>query len=142
MTETLSTRTGAEEVRWDLSELYSSPDDEAIGRDLAEALDFARVFESTYKGRIRGLSPSDFAEMMERLERHYISSSKPGLCAHLLHAQDTRDHATGRLISRVREAAAERGRHMVFFSLEVAQLTDEEAARLYEDPLAPLPTRR
>ena len=135
MTQTLPT-TGAEEVRWDLSDLYSSPDDPAIERDLAEALEFAREFESTYKGRTRELSPAEFTDMMKRLERHYIASSKPGLYAHLLHAQDTRDHPAGRLVSRVREAAAERGRHMVFFSLEVAQLTDEEVARLYADPEA------
>src|SRR5204862_4314641 len=40
----------------------------------------------------------------------------------------------GRLLARVREASAERGSHMVFFALELAQLTDEEAARLYADP--------
>jgi oligoendopeptidase F len=136
MTQTLPTRTGAEEVRWDLSDLYSSPDDPAIERDLAEALDFAREFESTYRERIRELSPAEFTAMMEALERHYISSSKSGLYAHLLHTQDTRDHAAGRLISRIREAGAERGRHMVFFNLEVAQLTEEEAARLYADPRA------
>jgi oligoendopeptidase F len=134
MAQTLPTTTGAEEVRWDLSDLYSSPDDPAIERDLADALDFAREFESTYKGRIGELSPFDFVAMMEKLERHYLSSSKSGLYAHLLHARDTRDHAAGRLISRVREAGAERGRYMVFFSLEVAKLTDEQVDRLYADP--------
>ena len=86
MTETISTRTGAEEIRWDLSELYASPDDQAIERDQAEALQFAREFEAAYRGRVRELSPAEFTEMMEKLERHYISSSKPGLYAHLLHA--------------------------------------------------------
>ncbi|HSR22996.1 MAG TPA: M3 family oligoendopeptidase, partial [Candidatus Eisenbacteria bacterium] len=56
--------------------------------------------------------------------------------AHLLHTLDTRDHAAGRLVMRDREAAAERGRHLVFFGLEVAQLTDEQCARLFADPAA------
>ncbi|MBO0683240.1 MAG: M3 family oligoendopeptidase [Candidatus Dormibacteraeota bacterium] len=126
--------TGAEEVRWDLSELYTSPNDPAIERDLAQALDFAREFESTYRGRVCELTPAEFTAMMEDLERHYVASSRSGIYAHLLHAQDTRDHGAGRLVSRIREAGAERGRHMVFFSLEVAQLNDDEAARLYADP--------
>jgi oligoendopeptidase F len=133
MVQTLN-RTGAEDVRWRLAELYSSPDDAEIERTLAEALDFAREFEQSYKGRISELAPGDFAGMMDDLGRHYVSSTKPALYAHLLHSLDTRDHAAGRLMMRNREAAAERGRHMVFFGLEVAQLTDEQCARLYADP--------
>lgn len=128
--------TGAEDVRWQLQELYSSPDDPAIETALAEALQFARSFEERYKGRIAQLSPAEFTTMMQELERHYISSAKPGLHAHLLHTLNTEDHAAGRLVMRNREAAAERGRHMVFFGLEVAHLTDEQSEKLYADPVA------
>src|SRR5260370_21046812 len=130
------TTTGAEDVRWRLDELYASPDDPAIEQTLAEALNFAQEFERTYKGRIGELSPAEFTAMMEALGEHFISSSRPGLYAHLLHSLDTRDHAAGRLVMRNREAGAERGRHLVFFGLEVAQLTDEQCARLYADPTA------
>ena len=130
----MSSLTGAEDVRWRLDELYSSPDDPEIERTLAEALNFARDFEQSYRGRIAELSPTEFTAMMEALERHYIGSAKPGLYAHLLHSLYTRDHAAGRLVARNREAAAERGVHMVFFGLEVAALTDEQCARLFADP--------
>ena len=128
------TTTGAEDVRWRLDELYRSPDDPEIERALAAALDFAKDFEQRYKGRIAELSPAEFTAMMEALERHYISSAKPGLYAHLLHSLATRDHAAGRLVARNREAAAERGVHMVFFALEVAALTDEQCEKLFADP--------
>jgi oligoendopeptidase F len=130
------TTTGAEDVRWRLEELFTSPTDPAIERTLAEALDFAKEFEQSYKGRIAELTPAEFAAMMNDLSGHFARSSRPGLYAHLLHTLDTRDHAAGRLVMRNREAAAERGRHLVFFGLEVAQLTDEQCARLYEDPAA------
>src|ERR1041385_7425272 len=135
MTQTLMT-TGAEDVRWRLEELYSSPDDPGIARRLAEALDFAREFEQTYKGRIAQLEPPEFASMMDDLGDSYIRSSRPALYASLLHTLDTRDHAAGRLVMRNREAAAERGRHLVFFDLEIAQLSDEQCARLFADPSA------
>ena len=139
MSQTILEKTGAEDVRWDLSELFSSPEDPAIERILAESLDFAKSFEERYRGRIAELEPPDFAAMMQELEANYISSTKPSLYAHLLHTQDTRDHGAGRLIARCREAGAERGKHMVFFGLEVARLTDEQCARLYADPAAALP---
>ncbi|HEY4025614.1 MAG TPA: M3 family oligoendopeptidase [Candidatus Dormibacteraeota bacterium] len=135
MVQTLNI-TGAEDVRWRLDELYSSPDDPKIEQTLAAALDFAREFEQSYKGRIAQLAPADFAGMMDDLGQHYVRSTRPALYAHLLHTLDTRDHAAGRLMMRNREAAAERGRHMVFFGLEVAHLTDEQCARLYADPSA------
>jgi len=130
----VATTTGAEDVRWRLDELYHSPDDPEIERVLTEALDFAKEFEQTYRGRIANLGPAEFAAMMGTLEGHYISSAKPGLYAHLLHSLDTRDPAAGRLVARNREAAAERGVHMVFFGLEVAALTDEQCEKLFADP--------
>ncbi|PZS24870.1 MAG: oligoendopeptidase F, partial [Pseudonocardiales bacterium] len=133
MAQSTVEKTGAEDVRWDLSEMFSSPEDPEIERLLAEALTFATGFEERYKGRIAELSPAEFVKMMEELETHYASSSKPSLYAHLLHTQDTRNHAAGRLIARSREAGAERGRHMVFFGLEVARLTDEQCAALFAD---------
>ena len=128
--------TGAEDVRWRLDELYSSPEDPEIERTLESGLAFATQFDRTYRGRIARLSPAEFAAMMESLEQHYVTSARPGLYAHLLHSLDTRDHAAGRLVARNREAAAERGVHLVFFGLEVAALTDEECERLFTDPRA------
>jgi oligoendopeptidase F len=136
MTETLAAPTGAESVRWDLSEMYASPEDPAIEAVLAEALEFAREFEQTYQGRVAQLAPPEFVEMMQSLEEHYDHIARPSLYASLLHTLKTQDHAAGKLVGRIREAGAERGKHMVFFSLELAALTDLQAERLYADPTA------
>jgi oligoendopeptidase F len=136
MTETLAAPTGAESVRWDLSEMYASPEDPAIEAVLAEGLEFAREFEQTYQGRVAQLAPPEFVEMMQSLEEHYDHIARPSLYASLLHTLKTQDHAAGKLVGRIREAGAERGKHMVFFSLELAALTDEQAERLYADPTA------
>ncbi len=136
MTETLTAPTGAESVRWDLTEMYASPEDPGIEAALAEGLDFAREFERTYQGRVAQLAPPEFVEMMKSLEEHYDRIARPGLYASLLHTLKTQDHAAGKLVGRIREAGAERGKHMVFFSLELAALGDEQAERLYADPAA------
>jgi oligoendopeptidase F len=126
--------TGAEAVRWDLSDLYSSPTDPELEATLSQSLARAEAFEAKYRGRVSGLEPSLFAAMMRELEEDEDSASKPEVYAYLLHSQDTQDPAAGRLLARVREAGAERGVHGVFFALELAETTDEQAALLYADP--------
>jgi oligoendopeptidase F len=126
--------TGAENVRWNLTDLFKSPTDPAIEATLEESLKRAQAFEARYRGRVAALPPRDFAAMMHELEDDEELAAKPDVYAYLLHSQNTEEHAAGRLLARVREAAAERGRHGVFFTLELAQITDEQAARLYADP--------
>jgi oligoendopeptidase F len=123
--------TGAETVRWDLSDLYASPTDPAVEADLARALERAKAFETTHKGTVATLDPEPFAAMMRQLEQNEEQAAKPEVYAYLLHSQNTQDPAAGRLLARVREAAAERGSHGVFFSLELAQTSDEHATKLY-----------
>jgi len=128
--------TGAEQVRWELSELYASPTDPEIEATLKAGLEDAQAFEADYKGRLATLAPGAFADMMERLEDLQDRVAKPSIYASLLHAQDTANPAHGRLLARVDEAGAERGKHLVFFQLELAELTDEQVAPLFADPRA------
>jgi len=125
---------GAETVRWDLSDLYASPTDPRLEAGLAQALERAKAFEAAYKGKVNTIDPAGFAAMMLELERNEEDAAKPEVYAYLLHSQNTQDPAAGRLLARVREAAAERGSHSVFFTLELAQTSDEQAARLYAHP--------
>src|SRR5439155_3675100 len=126
--------TGAEDVRWSLSDLFASPDDPKIEAALARDLERAKAFEATYKGKVATLAPKPFAAMMRELADYEDSSTRAEVYVYMLHSENTQDNAAGRLLARVREASAERGSHMVFFALEVAQLTDEQAAKLYADP--------
>ncbi|HXI97251.1 MAG TPA: M3 family oligoendopeptidase [Candidatus Acidoferrum sp.] len=126
--------TGAEAVRWDLSDLYASPTDPAVEADLARSLERAKAFEAKYKGKVATLEPEPFAAMMRELEQNEERAAKPEVYAYLLHSQNTQDPAAGRVLARVREAAAERGSHGVFFSLELAQTSDEQAAKIYAHP--------
>jgi len=128
--------TGAESIRWDLSDLFKSPTDPALETALKRALDRAEAFETKYKGKIKSQSAAEFATMMRELEADEEEANKPEVYAYLLHSQNTEDPAAGKVLARVREAAAERGSHMVFFTLELAQISDDQAKKLYSDPQA------
>src|SRR5713226_7286977 len=125
--------TGAESVRWDLTDLFKSPTDPAIESTLAEALKRAQAFEERYKGKVVSLPPKEFAAMMRQLEDDEELAAKPDVYAYLLHSQDTGAAAAGRLLARVREAGAERASHGVFFTLDLAQVSDQHAAQLYAE---------
>ncbi|MGH7910467.1 MAG: M3 family oligoendopeptidase, partial [Candidatus Dormibacteraceae bacterium] len=125
----------AQKVRWDLAELFASPDDPRIEESLKASLEIAQQFEKRYRGRVAALTPPEFAEMMESIAGYFKKTSLTGIYASLLHSLDAGDHAAGRLLARLQEAGAEQGRHLVFFNLELAALTDEQASRLYSDPL-------
>jgi len=136
LAEAVSTQTGAEKIRWDLSDLFASPTDPRIETALAQALERAKAFEAKYRGKVATLDPTAFAAMMAELGEDEERSVLPETYAYLLHSQNTLDPGAGRLLARVREAAAERGSHGVFFLLELAQLTDEQAELLSADPNA------
>ena len=127
-------QTGAETVRWDLSDLFASPDDPRIEQTLTREMERAKNFETKYKGKVATLEPQEFATMMRELEDYETSAAKPEVFAYMLHSENTQDHAAGRLLARVREAGAERSSQLVFFALELAQITDEHATRLFADP--------
>src|SRR5216684_2688505 len=126
--------TGAEQVRWDLTDLFQSPTDTAIEETLAEAQTRAVAFEARYKGKVASLAPKAVAAMMRELEEDEELAARPDVYAYLLHSQNTEDPAAGQLLARVREAGAERASHGVFFTLELAHISDDQAARLYADP--------
>ena len=130
MAKTLK-RTGAEDVRWDLGDLFESPNDPRFEAALARSLERALAFEAKYRGRVATLEPTEFAAMMRKLEDDEDAAARPEVYAYLLHSQNTHDPSAGRLLARAREASAERGSHGVFFTLELAQTSDEQAARLF-----------
>ena len=74
--------TGAETVRWDLSDLYASPTDPALEADLARSLERAKAFEATYKGKVTTLEPAEFTAMMRELERNEEDAAKPEVYAY------------------------------------------------------------
>ena len=100
--------TGAEDVRWDLSDLFSGPDDPRLEQTLQHELEHARAFEAKYKGKVGSLEPEAFAAMMRELADYEEAATLPEVYAYMLHSQNTQDHAAGRLLAHVREASAER----------------------------------
>ncbi|MHB0878164.1 MAG: M3 family oligoendopeptidase [Anaerolineae bacterium] len=126
--------TGAEEVAWNLADLYAGLDDAALSRDLDEADARAAKLRDGYYGRIAGMDATGLLEMLREYEAIVELSSKVGSYAHLAWAADTGDPARGALLQRVTERDSRLSQELVFVELEWAQAPDDVAMRLLGSP--------
>ena len=87
----------ADGVAWELSDLYLGPDDPQIDRDLESALQRARRFEATYRGKIEaGPTPALLLAALTELESLSEQMDRPAVYASLLHAAKTDDPSARR----------------------------------------------
>lgn len=126
----------AEGVRWDLGGLYTSPDDPRLEADLAEARRRAEVFAQTYRGRIENGQVDGTALTQALVEYEAITElqHRPAFYASLLFAADTQNQPAQQLMQHTREAATGIENLLVFFSLELIALPDEQLAQLLTIP--------
>ena len=122
--------TGAENITWDLSDLYNSIDDPALERDKEKVITLAREFAETYKGRVEKLSAEEHADALESYEEIAELAGKIGSFAHLIWSTNTEDPALGKLLQEARELGSEISQTLVFYSVEWLKVSDERANEL------------
>ncbi len=127
-------QTGAEEVAWDLSDLYHGADDPALERDVAEAEAAAAAFRERYHGAVGGLSAGELAAAVAEHERIESLFTRAGYYAHLHFATNMADATRGALVAKLDEQGAALDTQLLFFGLEWAALDDQQADALLASP--------
>jgi oligoendopeptidase F len=126
--------TGAEEVAWDLSDLYEGTDDPRIDEHVAEVERDAAAFRERYHGKIAALSASELAEAVRERERLDEVLTRAVYYAHLVFSTNMADPARGALLAKLNEKAATLEAQLLFFGLEWVAVEDDHAAAILEDP--------
>jgi oligoendopeptidase F len=126
--------TGAENVAWDLSDLYESGDDPRIEQDVEETDAAAAAFRERYYGTIAKLSAAELAEAIDERERIESIFTRAIYYAHLQFSTDMADPTRGALLARLTEKGATIDTQLLFFGLEIADLDDAAADALHADP--------
>jgi oligoendopeptidase F len=126
--------TGAEQIAWDLSDLYEGGDDPRLEEDVQEAERAAAAFRERYHGRVAELSAAELAEAIAERERIESVFTRAIYFAHLWFATDMADPPRGALIARLTEKGAALDTQLLFFGLELAALDDEVAEKLIASP--------
>ena len=119
--------TGAEEVAWDLSDLYEGGDDPRIEQDVAQTESAASDFRERYYGHVAELSAGELREAIEERERIESTFTRAIYYAHLWFSTDMNDSQRGALVARLTEKGASIDTQLLFFGLELAALEDEQA---------------
>ena len=126
--------TGAEDVAWDLSDLFAATDDPRIDEVVAEADADAAAFRERYHGKVAELDAAALSEAVSEHERIEASVVRALTYAHLFFATNMADPVRGALVARLGEKAAALETQLLFFGLEWAAAPDDVAERVLADP--------
>lgn len=131
---TLEQLTGAEDVEWDLSDLYAGPDDPKLEAEIAGAERAATAFRERYREAVAGLGAADLAAAIAEREEIESAVDRALTFAHLRFTTNMADSARGALVAKLTERAAAIETTLLFFALELAALDDGPAEALIADP--------
>ncbi|MGH3134455.1 MAG: M3 family oligoendopeptidase [Gaiellaceae bacterium] len=125
--------TGAEDMAWDLSDLYDGGDDPRLETDVQEAEEAAAAFRERYYGKVAQLDARGLREAIEERERIESIVTRALYFAHLWFSTDMAESARGALVARLTEKGAALDTQLLFFGLEIADLDDDAAEALIAD---------
>ncbi|CAN5388355.1 M3 family oligoendopeptidase [soil metagenome] len=134
-TNTETRLTGAENVIWDLSDLYPSAPATALQHDLDTIVDRTNAFRNTWTGTLAASTNEQFATMMAEFEILLEILDRMGSYAHLQWSTNTDNPASGALLQLIRETSSRAWHWLVWVSVEMCSLSDERLASLANSPL-------
>jgi oligoendopeptidase F len=127
--------TGAEDVVWDLSDLYAGVDDPAIEADITQANERAEAFAAKYHGKLTTLDAEELYEAIHEVESITEMAYKLGSFAQLQWSLDTGNPQYGALMQRIREWSSQLEQKLVFFELEWTNAPEEFAQNMMQHPV-------
>jgi oligoendopeptidase F len=134
---TTTEQPSAEELRWDLSDLFAGVDDPAWGAAVDRCLADAAAFAERYRGTIAvagGPSAAHLRGALVDYEALQDDVVRVQAFARLMHAADSRDPAVRELIARADQFATELRNRLLFLDLEWLDVAEADAQRLIADP--------
>ncbi len=125
-------KTGAENIHWDLSDLYDSIEDKELKKDREKVLEMADAFSQKYKGKLGDLEAFEFYEALQQYEAIIEIIGKIGSYANLIWSTDTSKPEYGKLKQQASELSSEVNQKLVFFDVEWLKMDDKKAEALIE----------
>jgi oligoendopeptidase F len=126
------TKTGAEQIHWNLSDLYPGIDSKELTTDKERVIKLSREFKEAYRGRVAELSHDEFAEALTKYEEIIQIMGRIGSFAYLQWSTSTEDANLGKFLQSSNELSSDVSQFLTFFNVEWLQLTDKKANQLIE----------
>ncbi len=131
---TSAEQAAATDVVWDLEPLVDGGGAAGVRELLAQAQTQADALEAEYEGTIADRSADEIAAVVAQLAELSDLIGRAGSYAMLAFSADTEDPANGALVADIQERASRLESSLLFFELEWAKLTDEQAEAILEHP--------
>jgi oligoendopeptidase F len=124
-----------EEIAWDLSKLYTSPDDPKIEKLLKNSERQVEQFIKDYKGKIKApeFRAEDLYELFQREEEFVANLDELETYAHILYDADMQITEHEALKNKVIEFSTEVSKKLTFLDLEVGKFVYENK-EILDDP--------
>lgn len=124
------THTGAENIHWNLSDLYPGTDSKELKADREKVIERAKKFNEEYRGKVSGMSHEDFSEALLKYEEIIQIMGRIGSFAYLQWSTSTEDPKLGKFLQASNELSSEVSQDLTFFNVEWLQLSDEKAGQI------------
>ena len=114
---------------WDLSDLYASPNDPILARDMKALEKKAVAFARSYQGKLAKLAGDDLAKAVSEYEKLHDGLGRIGSYAQLLYASDMSKPANTQFYQNAQEQLTVISSQLIFFGLEINKLSDAALAK-------------
>jgi oligoendopeptidase F len=128
-------KTGAEEVVWNLGDLYERLDDPAIDRDMKASMDRADKLSAEYRGKIAKLDEEELRDLIQQYEEIVDTAQKVGAYGYLYWSTETENPKAGALLQKVTEQGSQLNQKLVFMEIEWANVPEKKAKALMDHPV-------
>jgi len=112
----------AQQIVWDLSELFSGTEDPKISQTITEATALASGFEKKYRGKIPDLTPEGLLACLQEIETFNQKFRDVDLYSSLMFAANMTSPKTQALNDKTGKLEAKLSKQLAFYSLELGLL--------------------
>ncbi len=124
----------AQNIEWDLSDLYESAESSKFQDDKAYVVKMADRFAESYHSKVHSLDASGMKEALENYETILDVLGKLRSFAYLRWTTNTEDSSYGKLVQEMNELSSEIHQKLLFFELEWTHVPDDQADKLINHP--------
>ncbi|GAC1412211.1 MAG: M3 family oligoendopeptidase [Candidatus Doudnabacteria bacterium] len=116
-----STEKFSDKMVWDLSAMYSGPEDPKIEKDLTELKKKADLIEKEHKGKLRNYDARQLLAFFKENDKHSEKSYILSVYTSLLFYSDTANEKSSSLLQRTELALADIRNRFIFIDIELAK---------------------
>ncbi|MGO1120118.1 M3 family oligoendopeptidase [Rhodovibrionaceae bacterium A322] len=118
---------------WDLTDLFPSSDGPELQEALARLTEEATAFRKDFEGRVADLSGAELGGAIARCEALEESLGRVTSYAQLVYSGNISDPENARFFQSMQEKATALSSELLFFTLEINKLDDDQLTALMSD---------